>query len=268
MAEEDRITLVIEGFPEDDGRVRLAAFMSQIQNLNATVAKLDREAHDGKSASYFQIAELSFSSPVRISVEPHALAKRPYVGSAIVESLERITTALDLDADLSGFDADLLEDIRALARPVGKSVKSAALVFNGESFDLTERVTARVDEALAVDDECEGALEGRLEQINLHHGANVFHIYPDVGPKKVSCHFPAKLYDEAVSAVGRRAEIFGTLHYRSGANFPHKISVASIEAYPPDDELPDWEDLRGRAPNATEGLSSEAFVRELRNGWR
>ena len=33
------------------------------------------------------------------------------------------------------------------------------------------------------------------------------------------------------------------------------------------EELPDWEDLRGLAPNATGELSSEAFVRELRDAW-
>lgn len=33
------------------------------------------------------------------------------------------------------------------------------------------------------------------------------------------------------------------------------------------DDAPDWDDLRGRAPDATGDLSSEAFVRELRSGW-
>ena len=33
-------------------------------------------------------------------------------------------------------------------------------------------------------------------------------------------------------------------------------------------DLPAWEELRGRAPDATGNLSSEAFVRELRDGWR
>lgn len=35
----------------------------------------------------------------------------------------------------------------------------------------------------------------------------------------------------------------------------------------PGEVLPDWDDLRGVAPNATGDLSSEAFVRELRDGW-
>ena len=127
---------------------------------------------------------------------------------------------------------------------------------------------SRVDTALAVDEECEGSIEGMLEQINLHLGANTFHIYPDVGPRKVTCHFPTKLYDDAVSAVGRRVEVSGTLRYRARGEFPHQIAVTQIEVFPPVSELPDWDDLRGRAPDATGGLSTEEFVRELRDGWR
>jgi hypothetical protein len=270
MADDDRITLIIEGLPEDDGQVRLGAFMNQLQNLNATITKLDRENNDGKSATYYRIAELSYSSPVRVVLEPQALPKHHYIGPAILDSLVRLTTALEdgSESDLSKIDSDLLEDIRGLARPVGKSVKSAALVFRDKTFDLTEKVTSKVDVALAVDEECEGAIEGMLEQINLHHGANVFYIYPEIGPRKLTCHFPAKLYDEAVFAVGRRVEVFGTLHYRAGATFPHQVAVKAIEPFPPESELPDWDDLRGRAPNATGGLSSEAFIRELRDGWR
>jgi hypothetical protein len=267
MTDADQITLIIEGLPEDDGRVRLGAFMSQLQNLSATITKLDREANDGKAATYFRIAELSYSSPVRVVLEPQPLALR-YVGPAIIASLDRVVSALEDGADLSGFDADLLEDIRNLTRPVGKTVKSAALVFRDRTFELTPRITSKVDAALAVDEECEGSIEGMLEQINLHHGANVFYIYPEIGPRKLGCHFPARLYDEAVSAVGRKVEVSGTLHFRAGATFPHQIAVKHIEAYPPLSELPDWNDLRGRAPDATGSLSSEAFVRELRDGWR
>lgn len=268
MADDDRITLIIEGLPEDDGQVRFAALMTQLQSLSATIAKLDREANNGKPALYFRVAEISSASPVRVVIEPHTLPKQRYTGRAVVESLGRIAGALTNGGDLTGLDADLLEDIRALARPVGKTVKNATLIFNAHRLDLTPRVSSKVDEALAITDECEGSLEGMLEQINIHLGANTFHIYPEVGPRKVTCHFPARLYDDAVSAVGRKVEIFGTLKYRTGVQYPHLISVGQIEAFPPESDLPDWEDLRGRAPEATGALLSEAFVRELRDGWR
>lgn len=267
MADDDRITLIIEGLPEDDGQVRLGAFMNQLQKLNATITKLDREANEGKQATVYKIAELSYNSPVRVVLEPQALPKNPYVGRAIIESLGRVTTALETDDDLSGLDADLLEDIRGLAQPVGKSVANVTLLFNDHRFDLTPKIASKVDNALAVGEECAGAIEGMLEQINLHDGANIFHVYPEIGARKITCNFPHKLLDDAVSAVGRKVEVYGVLHYRSGATFPHQVQVTQIEAFPPESELPDWEDVRGMAPDATGELSSEAYIRELRDGW-
>lgn len=137
----------------------------------------------------------------------------------------------------------------------------------GVHLDLTAKVGERIDDALAVDDECEGALIGMLEQINIHQGANTFHIYPEVGPRKVTCHFPFRLYDDAISAVGKKVEVSGTLKYRAHANFPHQIAVSDIDAYAPESDLPHWDDLLGRAPDATGGVPSEAFVRELRDAW-
>ena len=267
MAADDRITLIIEGLPEDDGQVRLNTFLSQLQSLSATIGKLDREANDGKVATEYRIAELSYKSPVRVVLEPKARPKQHYVGHQILASLERVAHALENGGSLAGLDADLLEDIRALARPVGKTVQSAVIVFNAHQLVLTPTVVSKVDTALAVDDECEGAIEGMLEQINIHDSANTFHIYPEVGPRKLTCNFPSRLYDDAVSAVGRRVEIAGTLRYRMGAQYAHQIAVRQIDIFPPDHELPDWDDLRGRAPDATGALSSEAFVRELRSGW-
>jgi hypothetical protein len=268
VALENRISLVIEGLPEDEGRVRLNAFMAELQHLSAALARLDREANDGKPASYFQVVQLSYSSPVVVAVEPKPISAVLDVGEAIVERFGNVANAISSGTRLDGFDADLLEDIRALASPVGRSVQSAMLLYNESKFELTPRVVSRVDDALAVVDECGGSLEGMLEQINIHHGANTFYIYPDVGPRKVMCHFPAALFYDAVSAVGRRVEVSGMLKFRVGAAYPHQISVTGIDAFPPDHELPDWEDLRGMASDATGDLSSEAFVRELRDAWR
>lgn len=268
MAADDRVTLIIEGLPEDEGQVRLAAFMSQIQSLSATLTRLDRDTNNGRSASYFRIAELSYSSPIRVVIEPQPLPKRPYAGHLIIESLARVAQAIETGERLTEVDADVLDDIRALTRPVGKTVKNATLIFNDHRFDLTERVGLKIDEALAVDEEADGSVEGMLDQINVHLGANTFHIYPEIGPRKITCHFPTRLYDDAVSSVGRRVEIGGTLRYRAGANFPHQIAVAQIDAVPAEHDLPDWDDLRGRAPDATDALTSEAFIRELRDAWR
>jgi len=265
--DDERIELVMEGLPEQGGKVALSTLVSGIQSLSAVLNRLDRDAGDGKSGSSFEVVAMSYASPYRIAVEPRPIPNALFTGPLVVAALGNVSTALVSKGDLDQFDSDVLEPIRALARPVGKTVKNVSLRIGNTILEMNARIVARIDEALAVEDECEGYIEGMLEQINLHGGANTFHIFPEVGPKKVSCHFPPGLIDDAVAAVGRRVEVTGTLKYRAGALFPHEISVAGVEAYPPDADLADWEDLRGRAPDATGALSSEAFIREQRDAW-
>ena len=123
-------------------------------------------------------------------------------------------------------------------------MKSAALVFKGNTFELTEGIANNLDKALAIEDECDGALDGMLEQINVHLGANTF-TFTRNWFRKVTCRFPSSLYDNAVAAVGRKVEVCGVPRIRSGAQFPHQISVSGIEVFPHESELPDSDDLRG-----------------------
>jgi hypothetical protein len=87
MASDDRVELVIEGLPEHDGRVRLNVFMSQLQSLGAILSLLDRESNEGRAGSMFEIAGLSYSSPVRVVLEPKQLSAQPYTGGAVVARL-------------------------------------------------------------------------------------------------------------------------------------------------------------------------------------
>jgi len=267
LTKSDRIELIIEGLPEEDGRVRLNTFMSQLKNLSAALTKLDKEANNGKQGSVFQIAALSYNSPMRVVLEAKALPHQRFTGTIVVQKLKEVAEAVRSGSSLQYFDAELLEDMQALAKPVGKSIKNTVLMFNNDVLAFTPQVSKQFEAALAVDEECEGSIEGMLEQINVHQGANTFQIFPEVGPNKVTCHFPPKMYDDAVSAVGRRVEVSGILKYRTGASFAYQISVANIDVQPFDHDLPDWDDLRGRAPDATGLLTSEAFVRELRDVW-
>ena len=67
----------------------------------------------------------------------------------------------------------------------------------------------------------------------------------------------------------------GIKRFASNWNATHKKPEEKFEANPwvwcvlftTESELLDWKDLLGIAPNATGGLSSEEFVRNLRNEW-
>lgn len=265
MAKNNRITLILEGIPEEEGRIRLSTFLSELGKLSSALGRIPRENVDGVAATVFNIEELSYNSPMTVVLAPPP--GQGQLAADVLRSFEAIADAVTAGTPLDGYDSELLSDIRAMAKPVGSQLKYATLIINGNTFDLNESVARHIDAALEVDDECVGFVEGRLEQINIHDGTNMFHIYPDTGPRKVACHFPDSLLDEAVFAIGRKVEVSGMMKYRHGASFPHTISVTAIDPSPPEDELPNWEDLRGRAPNVTGGLSSEAFVRKLRDAW-
>ena len=113
-----------------------------------------------------------------------------------------------------------------------------------------------------------GGIDGRLEAINVHDQANVFYIYPVIGPTRIKCHFPSDLREIAVGSVDREIRVSGTLKYKARAPHPHEIEVENLEPLPQDDDLPTLASLRGISPNATNGVPSEIFVRQLRDAWR
>ena len=164
-------------------------------------------------------------------------------------------------------DYELLEHVRAIVAPVGKKIESVAVSLDGHRFEMVPKYVSQIDSALASTDYCFGGLDGMLEKMNIHAGVNVFTLYPVAGPSSVRCHFGTATRDKAISAMGRRVEVVGTMAYRRDAAFPHEINVESIEIYPLPDELPSLGDLRGRAPDATGNQSSEDFVAELRSAW-
>ena len=83
----------------------------------------------------------------------------------------------------------------------------------------------------------------------------------------VACHFRSDLRDLAISALGAEVAVTGLLKYRSGEPFPYAINIDEIEVYPPENELPTIDDLRGLAPDATGDVPSEKFIADRRDDW-
>lgn len=106
-----------------------------------------------------------------------------------------------------------------------------------------------------------GTLEGRLRRAD---AGGRFRIEPSVG-ETAQCVFPAGKEREFRSALGRKVRATGELTYPAGSDFPRSIKVETVEILPEDDELPSLSDLRGIAPGITGDLSSEEFVRMLRD---
>jgi hypothetical protein len=70
---------------------------------------------------------------------------------------------------------------------------------------------------------------------------------------------------EAIAVIDKYVTVFGTIKYRHKSIYPYEIDVDYIESPPPTETLPNLSELKGMAPDLTQGLSSEEYVRKKRD---
>lgn len=262
---KDNITLQMEGRIENDKHVLLPAFVEKLDSLKNILNQIDLSLF-GKKISDFRVVDLSHSSPARVVIQ--AVSNEEGIDSSetvnkVVDYINSITNG-DIPDNV---DYSLLAQFKELGKGIGNKFTDLSLESGGKVAYIGKRFISEVDLALSVEDYCEGSVEGFLEAINLHDGNNTFNIYPIVGASKVHCHFPPTLYNDAINGVARKVLVSGLLKYRRKEIFPSSIEVITIEIYPIEEDLPSFDSLFGMAPKATGDLSSEAFVRKLRDEW-
>jgi hypothetical protein len=262
-----QIKIIIEGMPEDNGLLRANAFIGQLDAITRNISKVDKlVSGKGTSSFYLRIIELSYGSPATVVMEP--ITENPDFDLREKTINKFCSTYQSIEAGAlkkKEIEYSLIESLIETTNIIGKSINSTRIITDGYDLNITKEFKAKLDLILAPEERAKGFIRGMLEYINIHQGKNVFRIYPDVGPIKVTCHFPPGLTKSAIMAVGKYVEVKGELRYRAVAKYAHEIIVEEIEIFPPDEELPDLYDLRGIAPDLTEKLSSEEFVRKIRN---
>jgi len=261
--ERHRVTLAIEGLLRNNGYVLLPDFLRQLQLLQGALGKIDRGlSREHKPTTVYKIVDLGLHSPARVvlEAEPRGTEDRREI---IMSTLFGALGELERGAPPSNLDYDVLQDFKGIADPVGRSIAGVTLSQNGSTFDFTPRFRDTVARLLVPTSFGAGFLRGMLEAINVHGSANVFKIYPIVGPTSVACHFPESLKGAAIAAVGKNVQVRGLLKYRTGQPFAHEIDITDIDIIPTPEGDP-LSDLRGIAPNLTGGLSSDDWLEKRR----
>ncbi len=266
MAQDCTITLTMQGLRDDDDYVRLPVFVSQLQTLTRILGKIDRRVSVSR-ANHFRVVDLSQESPAAVVLEVCRDNKTIDTRGSLVSEFNRTAVGVS-QGEPEILDRPLLQDFRNLALPVGEKISAASIKADGVVVDLTEEFAKIIELSLAGEEWASGSIEGVLEQINIHDGANVFSIYPEIGPSKVQCRFGSSLVDKAIAAVGERVAVSGMFKYKPEDNFPYTVDVDDIDIYPREDELPTFDDLRGIAPDATGDELSEDFIAVRRDGWQ
>jgi hypothetical protein len=262
-----RIRLKLEGLDSENGHVLLGDLVDWLRLQHQVLVRFDRLVGLGHRASKFPVVGLSHSSPATAIVAVRPIEEDNDLSKAVVARYVGAVEGIAKGRVPEDLDAPTLEALRSLALPVGRKMKRASISSGKKVVDLTEHFVANVDQALSRVDRSMGSIEGVVEHFNAHAGANVFHVYPLVGPTRVTCHFAPHLLDRAASAVMRKVRVYGELHYLRHSDFPHAMNVSEIDVYEVDEALPRFSDLRGTARGATGDLSSEDFVSRERDAW-
>lgn len=101
-----------------------------------------------------------------------------------------------------------------------------------------------VEAVLAPEIESIGTVEGNLEGLIIH-GKRRFLIFDPVAGRQVTCYFTERVeWETVLKAFGTRVAVSGFLRSRRSGE---KVSIQATRLYvfPPDDELPRAETVRG-----------------------
>jgi hypothetical protein len=265
--EGNTVRLTLHGLASEGGHVRFTDFLNELQLLGGALKRFDRFVSGGRLSSYYRVVDLSHSSPATIVLEGQPKKRdgifhtEEVVGSFLA-TVRHIREQGELPQPL---DFGILGRLLKMAEPSGRTIGRVEIGQNGSGVPLDATFTEIVTRAMAPEEEYPGEYSGMLEAINLHGGANIFYLYPDIGSTKLVCHFSKAQEESAIRGVKHFVRIRGMLRRKTNAPYPYSALIDSLEIMPSDSELPDFWDLRGIAPGLTGNQSSEDFVREIRD---
>lgn len=89
-----------------------------------------------------------------------------------------------------------------------------------------------------------GTVEGKLETVTVH-GRRQFVIFDELTGQRIECQFAHRIaLDQITPGMERRVAVTGEIRSRESGEIVSVVAT-NIEVFPPDDELPTADDVRG-----------------------
>ena len=265
-----RIKMQMSGSPPQEERVLLKNFTNQLKALQRTLEEVDHIFVGPKKKSLtYTVVDLGLNSPINVTIEGQLIDPeidyRENVHSLFFSGLDDIVSRGSAPKE---FNLRVLQSIKEFTSTIGRGFSRVKLFKNGSEIDIAEPLGASIDKILGGDKWESGAINGMLEALNIHDNRNACVIYPEIGAKKINGFFSSSDFQKILEAVGKNVTVFGQIAYKERENFPYEIKIEDIEVLPDEDQLPTLSSFIGVAPNATGDLSTQEFIRNIRNEWK
>jgi hypothetical protein len=259
------ITIRLLGSEKDGGHVRLSEFIAQLDAFSEALRQTERALSGKNSAQiYYRIVDLSHRSPATIVLEAVAPPSSTVSAKAVKTNfISGVKGIRDQRKAPAGANLAMMESYRSLS-PKPNRIEVELVESPKKVIPIDSVFSRQVDEIIGPDSFSFGSISGKLEALNFHNTLKFF-IFPTVGAQRISCDFKPNLRGEVKLGLDHYVTIEGRLRYKQMDRFPYAIDAKKIDVHEDDSALPTLHDLRGIAPNSTEGMSAEEFVRSLRN---
>jgi len=260
----NQFSITLKGSLNDDEHVRLNEFTKQLEVVNTVLQNIDSSINKTKS-TYYRIIDLSHSSPARVVFEAVPFTNEENNTDIIINRFFKGLQDVINGIIPEYYDYKIFDSLKKIG---SSNITEILLSHNNKNINIPKNLSTSIDELLGPDEIIEDSITGMLEMLNIH-ASKKFHIYPVIGPKKVVCNFCGDLLEQkAIDGIKHYVNVEGDFKYKKLSPFPYVVDVKNIEIYPDEDELPSLSDLCGVAPDATNGMSSEDFIRRIRdNEW-
>jgi len=266
------IALKLEGPESEKGLIRLDDFLRELRALQEALESIDRDMN-GRSTLYYRVVNLSHRSPAKVVIEP--VLKQSLKGKRLGNRwghlpkqihhtfFETIHQIRDCEPVKMGVSEPVLDAISNLLAGLGKDFRGGSVANNKMKFQLDEQLKERVLDLLKPQFQSVGSVEGQLLALNLARG-NRFYIYPEVGPRSISCQFPESLFDKAQAYIRKNVRVYGTKFFRENTGFPFKVvDVTRVELADANKPYPEFTP----GPINVIGPAADAAIRDSREEW-
>ena len=234
------------GFSLTGEDIPVDAFRDASKALSGLISELDISI-SGSASRKWRIADLSTGS-ANLSIFPNL---QDEASALMISSALSGVALIDKGAEYPTFFTDkALLKAKEFASIINGEVERVAIFGNPgkgktQRVQITQRVSAHVDQLIGTSTIVSGEIEGTLETLTIHNSTE-FSIYEAISYQRVRCVCDRKMLDELAdpARLGRRIAVEGEIRFNVRGE-PTSVKVKNYRVLRNADELPQAKDIRG-----------------------
>lgn len=270
--ENQTLRLHMDGVSRFNGDVSLSTFIEKLNALKDALKEADNlVSGEDKRKKEFLVSELRHSSPAMVGLSETAIDSDINSDNSVqqffVDFLQRVSRREEIAAERY---ARLINKLKTLTN--GADSKYQNLWIDGAGLPkvvFDKEMREALDSALPNIRKSVGSIRGVVRKYSsINKNQKYLRLILPVNNKEVKCIFKEELLTLAAAAVEKNVTIEGNLSYYGDTFWPFEVKVKSIIVHSDDSELPKLSELYGLAPKATGDLSTDDYIRKIRDEWR